>query len=179
MTKTLAMRRALAVVAATLLLVLVSPGGVVDAKGRSQGLTGTWFISLPGGVTGFYTYHHDGTVTGTVSTIFGAPPQPPGPVTKGGADHGVWRRKGRGFEARVYRMFFDANTGDPVNIAEVLLSFHLDHGRQSTSGSWKAALWFCPDAFSCPDPNTTPPDLPDITPPPPLNTFTQTRVQAP
>jgi len=114
-----------------------------------------------------------------VSTIFGAPPQPPGPATKGSADHGVWRRKGEGFEARVYRMFFDAESGDPVNIIEILLTFEFDPGRQSTSGSWTAALWFCPDAVSCPDPTMTPPDLPDITPPPPLNTFRQTRVQAP
>lgn len=179
MTKFLVARRILPVVAATLLLGFVSSDALVHARGRGHDLIGTWFVTLPGGLTGFYTYNADGTITGTVSTIFGAPPQPPGPVTKGGADHGVWRRKGRSFEARVYRMVFDADTGDPVSILEALFSLEFDEGHRSMSGSWTAALWFCPDALSCPDPTTTPPDLPDLTPPPPLNTITQTRIQAP
>ena len=66
-----------AVMAALVLAVSLLSDTTLNAKTKSRGatLTGTWFVSLPGGLTGFYTYNQHGTMTGVVSTIFGAPPQ--------------------------------------------------------------------------------------------------------
>jgi len=174
--------RAVAVLAATVLLVLGSAADPVEAGGRSRGhsLPGTWFVSLPNGLTGFYTYHHGGTMTGTVSNIFGAPPQASAPLfTTAGPDHGIWRRVGRGFEAVVFRTTFDPDTGDPLSMIRLRMSFAFEAGCNLAPGTYGVDVWFCPDALSCPDPNTTPPDLPDVGPPAPFNGFTQTRVRMP
>jgi hypothetical protein len=146
---------------------------------QSHGVPGTWFVSLPGGLTGFYTYNQDGTMTGVASTIFGAQPQPPGPLNTSATDHGVWRQAGDRVEVVAFRMSFDGTTGDPVLIFRIRAFFTFDPGRDSTSGEFTGDIWFCPDALSCPDPNTTPPDLVDVALPPPLNTWTQTRVRMP
>lgn len=175
-------RRTVAVVAVATLLALVPTSDAVsaEAKCRRPTLSGTWFVSLPNGLTGFYTYHHGGTLTGTVSNIFGAPPQASAPLfTTAGPDHGIWRRVGRGFESVVYRMTFDPETRDPLSMIRIRMGFAFDPGRDSTSGTYVVDVWFCPDALSCPDPNTTPPDIEGTAPPPPFDTFTQTRVRMP
>ena len=173
--------RTVAVVAGAMLLALASSSDVLsaDRKCRGQDLPGTWFISLPSGLSGFYTYHHGGTMTGTVSNIFGAPPQASAPLfTTAGPDHGIWRRVGRGFEAVVFRMTFHPDTKDPLSILRIRMAFAFDPGRNSTAGTYGVDVWFCPDALSCPDPNTTPPDLADVVGPP-FNDFTQTRAPMP
>jgi hypothetical protein len=172
-------RRILAVAAATLLLFASASDRLVQAQSQSHGLTGTWFTSLPVGLSGFYTMHQDGTMTGTVSSAFGAPPQPPGPLTTNTGDYGIWRQVGGGFESAVFRMLFDAGTGDPVAILRIRSSSRFDPGRDRVSGTFLVDQWFCPTALTCPDPNSTPPDVADIAPPPPFNTFTQTRVRLP
>ena len=136
-------------------------------------------MSLPTGLTGFYTYNQDGTMTGTVSTMFGAPPWPEGVPSLISADHGVWRRVGKGFEGAIFRMVFDPESGDPLQIVRIRSFFAFDPGRRSTSGTYLVDLWFCPTALTCPDPNSTPPTVADISAPPPFNTFTQTRVRMP
>ena len=177
--------RFVATVAVLLLAATSASDRVVQAKSKDHGLPGTWFVSLPGGLTGFYTYNQHGTMTGVVSTIFGALPQPPGPLTTASSDHGIWRKVGGGFEGAVFRILFDPSSGDPVSIVRIRTFFGFDPGRDSTSGTFLVDQWFCPppDAVTlivvCPDPNSTPPDIADISPPPPLNTFTQTRVRLP
>jgi hypothetical protein len=175
------MRRAMVILGVAVLLVLGSVAGPVEAGGRSRGagLTGTWFVSLPNGLTGFYTYHHGGTLTGTVSNIFGAPPQASAPLfTTAGPDHGLWRRTGRGYQASIYRMTFDPDTGDPLSMIRIRMDFSLD-SCNTASGTFTVDVWFCPDALSCPDPNTTRPDIEANAPPPPFDTFTQTRMRMP
>ncbi len=183
MTESRRLGRTVAVVTVAALFALASSSDTVvqaGGHGRSHGLPGTWFVSLPSGLTGFYTYNHGGTMTGTVSNIFGAPPQASAPLfTTAGADHGIWRRKGRGFEAVVFRMTFHPDTGDPLSMIRLRMSFAFEKGRNSALGTYGVDVWFCPDALSCPDPNTTPPDLADVGPPPPFNDFTQTRVRMP
>lgn len=173
-------RHAAAVVAATVLLVLGSATDTAQAGGRSHGhgLPGTWFVSLPTGLTGFYTYNHGGTMTGTVSNIFGAPPQASAPLfTTAGPDHGIWRRVGRGYEAAVFRMTFHPDTGDPLSMIRIRMSLSLESCSRA-SGTYVVDVWFCENAL-CPDPNTTPPAIEGTAPPPPLNTFTQTRMRMP
>jgi hypothetical protein len=167
------------VVASLVLAGAMASDGVIQAKGRGHSLTGTWFVSLPSGLTGFYTYHHGGTMTGSVSGMFGAPPWPSEAPTLNSADHGVWRRVRKGFEGTVFRMVFDPDTGDPVTILRIRMLFAFDSGRRSTSGTYKVDVWACPDALSCPDPNRASPDASDVGPPPPFDGFTQTRVQMP
>jgi len=172
--------RTVAVLAATVLLVLGSVADPAQAGGRSRGhgLPGTWFVSLPNGLTGFYTYHHGGTLTGTVSNIFGAPPQASAPLfTTAGPDHGIWRRASRGYEASVYRMTFHPDTGDPLSMIRIRMDFALD-SCNTASGTYTVDVWFCEDAL-CPDPNTTPPAIEGSAPPSPFDTFTQTRMRMP
>lgn len=173
------LRRTVAVVAGGLLLATVVPSDEAQARGGSRGLPGTWFYQVPSGRTGFNTYHQDGTVTGVTSTIFGAPPHPGGAATWASADHGTWRRVGHGFEAAAYRILFDPATGDPTTITRIRTFFSFDPDRDSTSGTFLVDQWYCPDALSCPDPNTAPPDVEGISPPPPFNTVTQSRVRMP
>ena len=170
--------RTVAVVAVSLLLT-VALALDVQARGRSHGLPGTWFYSVPSGRVGFNTYNQDGTMTGVTSTIFGAPPHPAGVATNASADHGTWRRVKGGFEAAVFRIVFDPVSGDPVTIVRIRTYFAFEPGRDSTSGTFLVDQWVCPTALTCPDPNSTPPDVADISPPPPFNTVTQTRVRRP
>ena len=172
-------KRVVAVAAATLLFAAVTPSGDVQARGQGRDLPGTWFYQAASGRTGFNTYHSDGTMTGVTSTIFGAPPHPGGVATLASTDHGTWRRVGHGFEAAAYRVLFDPVSGDPTRITRIRTFFRFDPGRDSTSGTFLVDQWFCPDALSCPDPNSTPPDVEGISPPPPFNTVTQTRVRIP
>ena len=180
MTRTQAAARTVAVVVASLVLVAaMASDRVVQAKRRGHDLPGTWFVSLPSGLTGFYTYNEGGTMTGSVSGMFGAPPWPSGMPTLNSPDHGVWRRTHKGFAGTVYRMVFDPETGEPVNIVGIRMLFAFDRGGDSTSGTYGVDIWACPDALSCPDPNSTPPNAPNVGPPPPFDTFTQTRVPMP
>jgi hypothetical protein len=172
-------RRTLAVAATTVLLFATASDRLVQAQTQGHSLTGTWFITVPSGLSGYYTYHQDGTMTGTVTTTFGAPPQPPGPLTTNSADHGIWRQVGGGFEGVVFRILFDSVTGDPVAMIRIRTAFQFDRGRDRTSGTFLVDQWFCPTAFSCPDPNAVPPDVAGNAPPPPFNTFAQTRVRLP
>ena len=186
MRHTPALRRTLAVAVTALVLgtassdVVGSAEPAALAQSQGNGLAGTWFVKLPGGLTGFYTYHQDGTMTGAVSTMFGALPQPPGPLSTNSPDHGVWRQTGGGFLVVIYRFLYKLGSdpvGDPSAILRIRMALTLDEGRESATGEWLVDLWFCQDAFSCPDPNTTPPNLWDISPGPGLNTLTQTRVR--
>ena len=114
------------------------------------------------------------------------PTQPPPALTTASSDHGVWHQVGRGFEAAIFRILYDSGSGEPVSIIRIRASFAFDPGRDSTSGTFLVDQWFCvptqigPDLVSvCPDPNSTTPDIADISPPRPFNTFTQTRVRLP
>lgn len=174
----LTVRRFAAMVAAAALLAAASASSaIVRAQSGGFNLPGTWFMQLPSGLSGFYTYHQDGTMTGTVTSTFGAPPQPPGPLSTHSADHGTWRQVGGGFEGVIFRILFDGVTGHPTSIIRIRTWFGFSPHRDRTTGVFLVDQWFCPDAFSCPDPNTTPPDIADIAPPPPFNSFTQTRVR--
>lgn len=191
MAKRAAARRAVAIAGTLLLAVALSSDGPVQAGSRGHGLPGTWFVTTPGGITGFYTYNQDGTMTGSVSTLYGAEPQPSGLATFVGADHGIWRQVGQGFEGVVFRTVFaplaedlmsGELVGNPLRIIRIRTFFSFDRGRNSTSGTFLVDQWECdelPPEPSCPDPNSTTADIEGIEPPPPLNTFTQTRVRMP
>ena len=161
--------------AALLLAVGVSSTGPVEAKSQAHNLTGTWAWQAVG-ATGFNTYGQDGTVTGVSSLIFGTDFSPV-PGTLHSTDHGVWRQVGGGFEVAVFRMGFNPQTGDVESITRLRSLFKLDPGRESTSGTFFVAIWLCPSATTCPDPNVDPPDVEEFVPP--GNTWTQTRVRLP
>ena len=136
MTRSPVARRTVAVVAVAVLFALVSTSDAVsaDRQCRRPGLPGTWFASLPNGLSGFYTYHHGGTVTGTVSNIFGAPPQASAPLfTTAGPDHGIWRRVGGGYEAAAFRTTFHPHTGDPLSMIRIRMSFAVCPNRRKKS----------------------------------------------
>lgn len=171
-----------ALLATAMLLALVPLSDAAESakKYRKPTLPGTWFIALPNGLTGFYTYHHGGTMTGSVSNIHGAPPQASDPLfTTASADHGIWRRVRGGFEGVVFRMTFEPIEGHPVSILRLRTRFAFEPGGDSAPGTYGVDVWFCPDALSCPDPSATPPDLADVGPPAPFNGFSQTRIGMP
>lgn len=178
-----------ALAAATVLLLVAFPASYpspIHAESvnptndrRGHGVTGTWFMTTPAGLTGLYSIHSDGTVTGVVSNIAGAPPQGAGPATDGSGDYGIWRRVRGGFEMSFFRFRFDPVTGDPTQVSRHRTSLALDPGGNSGSGTFIIDRWECPTALTCPDPNVTSPDVANISPPPPFNTFTVTRVRVP
>lgn len=174
--------------AAVLLLVALSATGSTASEGQrfngfpdwsARSTVGTWFMTTPTGLSGLYTFHPDGTWTGVVSNMAGGPPQSGAVLTDGSPDHGAWRRGPDGVEGAFYRFRFDRLTGDPTTVVRVRTVSRMDPGGASQSGTFIADVWNCPTALTCPDPNTTPPDIPNISPPPPANEFTLTRVRFP
>ncbi|MBP7775494.1 MAG: hypothetical protein KA371_00015 [Acidobacteria bacterium] len=187
MTRTRAIVRPFTLAAASLLLSFSTLSGPAaaqerdhDKRGSHRGdpIVGTWFMTTPLGWTGIYTFHQDGTWTGVVSLMFGAPPQAPTGATNASMDHGVWRRKGHVIEGAYLRFRFNQITGDPVQVARVRTLGTVDRGGNTSSGTWIADRWDCPGPLACPDPNTTPPDA-VFEPLPPLNSFTMTRLRLP
>ncbi|MDH4065147.1 MAG: hypothetical protein OEW19_12160 [Acidobacteriota bacterium] len=144
----------------------------LEAQSQSEGATvvGTWFLSAPD-LEGFYTFHQGGTVSGVVNpdraNIAGA---------LRGVDHGVWKRRGRGFEFVVYRFVFPADTGIAQAITRIRLVLNLDPGFESGFAEFFITQWFCnPTPGGCPDPNLSDPDRPEFAPP--GNTLRMTRVR--
>lgn len=180
-----AILRPCAIATASVILAGSAPPGHAQVVNRDSSLharylaaatVGTWFMTTPGGLTGLYTYHPDGTFTGVVSNIAGGPPQGEG-VFSGSTDHGIWRVVRGGIESQAFRFLFDQATGAPVRVLQIRGFTTLDHGRDSASGTFLIERWDCADALSCPDPNRTPPDATDLAPPPPFNSFTMSRTR--
>ena len=119
--------RFLAVLVAVLLLAVTSSSA--KSKVKDKDLTGTWFVKVPGGLpsgglTGFYTFHRHGTMSGVVSNIFGGPPQPP-PAATHSMDNGIWGRVGHRFESVVYRFSYDLDSADEVSMVRIRMDFSL------------------------------------------------------
>jgi hypothetical protein len=153
-----------------------------DASGGLPGIVGTWFLSVPlggpgSGLTGFVTYDHSGTVTETVSNMFGGPPSPGGALTLNGTDRGVWRQVPGGFEVLGYRMVFSPGTGAAIGIIRIRARVHFAGDRDHLAGTFLVAQWICPTPLTCPDPTRDAPDVPEFVPP--ENTYTQSRVKFP
>ena len=162
-------------VLALLLAFTISSDRVVEARfnGRASILTGTWFLTTPSGLTEFFTFHKGGTLSGAVSSGFGGPPR--AGMAKSG-DHGIWRRRGRRFEAAAWRFNYDVGSGEAMTITRIRLVFRLDRGWKSGSGEFFVTQWSCPaGGLDCPDPNVADPTVPEFAPP--GNTFTITRAR--
>ena len=166
--------RAAAVATIALALIIgLSTNDRIEAQSQGHALAGTWSFRALGAV-GSYTYTQDGTLSGVSSLIFGTNFSP-APGTLSSSDYGVWRQVGGGFETLIFRMGFNAVTGDVETITRIRTLFTLDPGGESTTGTFFGALWVCPTPTTCPDPNVDPPDVPEFAPP--TNTWTQTRVR--
>lgn len=176
------------VVTASLLCLGVSTwqsGTTVEARGEAasndvSSLVGTWYLSVPlgepgSGLTGFATYDHSGTLTQTVSNMFGGHPYPSGVTTLNGTDRGVWRRVPGGFEVLQFRMEFAPTTTEVSNIVRIRSLVRFDDDRNHLSGAFRVAIWFCPMPTTCPDPTSAAPDVPEFAPP--ENTFALSRVR--
>jgi hypothetical protein len=174
-----------AAVGATLLFLVVSSGQIgktAHAQGTSggvPGIVGTWFLSVPGGgpgsgLVGFITYDHSGTLTETVTSMFGGPPQP-NVAGLNGTDRGVWRYAPQGFELLTFRMLFDSLTGEVIRIVRLRALVHFEGDRDHLSGTFLVTQWVCPTPTTCPDPTSAAPDVPEFAPP--ENTWTQSRVR--
>ena len=176
-----------AAVAATLLTLVVSSwSGVTSMRAQSTnpsggapGIVGTWFLSVPGGgpgsgLVGFITYDHSGTLTETVASMFGGPPQP-NVAGLNGTDRGVWRHVRGGYELLTFRMIFDPLTAEVIRIIRIRAAVHFDRDRDHLSGTFLVTQWLCPTPTTCPDPTRDAPDVPEFAPP--HNTWTQSRVR--
>jgi hypothetical protein len=163
------------VVAGIALLLSMTPTshGVATAiaQGNQAGadVTGTWFIRVPSGpgesAVGFYTYDHSGTVTGTVSVMFGGLPYLGGLQRLGSPDHGVWRNIPGGTEYIVYRMVVDPITSDIEAIVGIRGVNAFDGDRDHMITTFFISRWICPTPTTCPDPTSDPPDVPEFAPP--------------
>ena len=127
------------------------------------------------GLVGFITYDHSGTLTETVTNMFGGPPQPGGVPTLNGTDRGVWRHVPKGFELLTFRMLFDPLTAEVIRLVRLRALVHFDGDRDHLSGTFLVTQWLCPTATTCPDPTRDAPDVPEFAPPD--NTWTQSRVR--
>ena len=169
--------RSLAVMAVVLLL--FAPSSPAKSKAKEKDLIGTWYVHVPGGLTALYTFHRHGTMSGAVSTAFGGPPHPPGPVTTNSMDNGLWAKAGRRFEAVTYRYNYDIATGYALRITRIRTVFSIDKGGESATGDFFVTQWSCGAmGIDCPYPNNTAPDPPGEFAPP-GNTFTMTKVKLP
>ena len=179
MAKPRSFSRSVAVTAAFALAVLFLSDTKLNAQSQNEGatLTGAWYLSLPTGAKGLFTFHKGGTVSGVVSFGFGGSPHPPRGPSALSADHGIWGRAGNNFELVHFRFLYDLGSGDALRITRIRLVFSLDPGFESASGEFFVTGWICPSPVECPDPNTDPPDVPEFAPP--NNSFTMTRVRMP
>ena len=107
------------------MLLVAAASSPAKSKAKTKDLTGTWFLSVPSGLTSFYNFHQHGTVSGAISSGLGGPPRPG--MAKS-ADHGMWRRVGGRFESAVWRFNYDIGSGDAVNITRIRFILSLDGG---------------------------------------------------
>jgi len=110
---------------------LQDPGSVEHGtQGRPWGIVGSWFASTATGIRQLYTFHADGTalrsVQGEVTTNPARSPHTPA--------HGVWRYLGEGrFGVTIWDLFYDVNTGQPLQYNKLRLELTLGDGDDDAS----------------------------------------------
>jgi hypothetical protein len=104
-------------------------------EGRPWAIVGSWFAattSIPAGIRGLYTFHADGTalrsVQGEVTTNPARSPHTPA--------FGVWRYIGQGrFGVTMWDLFYDVNTGQPLQYNRLRLEVTLGDGGDDASST--------------------------------------------
>lgn len=99
-------------------------------QGRARGIVGSWFATTATGIRQLITFHADGTVLRSVQGEASINPARP-PHT---AAHGVWRYLGKGrFGVTIWDLFYDPNTGQPLQYNKLRLEVTLGEDRDNAS----------------------------------------------
>ena len=101
-------------------------------QGRPWAIVGSWFAATSTGIRQFFTFHADGTVLRSVQGEVSTDPARP-PHT---AAHGVWRYLGNGrFGVTIWDLFYDVNTGQPLQYNRLRLEVTLGDGGDDASAT--------------------------------------------
>jgi hypothetical protein len=83
-------------------------------------------------------------------------------LVKNSPTHGVWTRSGaHSVNAKAYFLNFDPATGVVVGITRVRIQADFDNGFNHGTGAFYDAVYVCPTPFTCPDPLTSAPTIPE------------------
>ena len=142
------------------------PRAAAESGEKSPNAVGSYlwaFLGLGPGlhVPGLVTLTSDGTLISVTGSDQG------GPDTvfhvKNSAAHGVWFDTGRrSVGARALFLNFDPVGGEVVSITKVRISAQFDKKFNNATGEFFQSVWVCTTGpFTCPDPLTDPPTVPE------------------
>jgi hypothetical protein len=152
-------------IAATLLVVGSWQTAHAAADENKSGPIGSYLWSFLGvgpglHVPGLATLTADGTLTAATGSDLGGPSSVF--LVKNSPTHGVWKRVGaRGVHANAFFLNFDPVTGVVVGITRVRIVADFDAGFNHGTGVFYDAVWTCSSPFTCPDPLTSSPTIPE------------------
>ena len=150
---------------ATLLLLAPWQHVSAAADANKSGPVGSYIWSFLGvgpglHVPGLATLTGDGTLTAATGSDLAGPSNVF--FVKNSPTHGVWTRTGaRGVAAKAYFLNFDPATGVVVGITRVRIQAEFDAGFNHGTGVFYDAVFVCPTPFTCPDPLTASPTIPE------------------
>ena len=124
-------------------------------------------------VPGLTTLNADGTLT----AVTGSDEAGPSSLfqVKNSAVHGSWHKTGpRGVGANALYLNFGPASGEVVSITKLRIEATFDQHFQTATGGFFLSIYVCPTFFTCPDPLTTAPTVPEPATPQP---FTLERIR--
>lgn len=157
-------------VCAAAVLVASSPWNKVRASSDNgkDGPVGSYVWSFLGvgpglHVPGLTTLTSDGTLLAITGSDQGGPSSVF--LVKNSATHGVWSRTGaRSVDAKAYFLNFDPGSGVVIGITRVRIHADFtDNTFNHGSGVFYDSVFLCATPFTCPDPLTATPNVPEPT----------------